>query len=125
LKKLEGLSLTAVLAAAAALSGCSPPDPARICVDQIYRRLPDQNCSTPTGGGGGGGGYSGGGRWYYLNSRDVSDEGVPSVGDSVRAGSFSPDAGASYGEAPEGGIARGGFGGHGGGEGGGGEGGGE
>lgn len=121
LKKFEEVSLTAVLAVAATLSACSEPSrPTRICIDDQERRIPDGTCATSNGGGAGGSS-----RWYFLSSRQVSDEGTPALGEQAQHGSYTPEGGVAYGEAPEGGIARGGFGGAGEGDGGGHGGGGE
>lgn len=130
MKRFEGVGLTAVLAATAALTACSgTQDPTRVCVDTLGRRIADGQCAPASSSHG-----SGGGRWYFISGREAADEGVPALGDEAREGSYTPDFDVSYGAAPEGGIARGGFGssgesggdgGDGGGHGGGGDGGGE
>ncbi len=110
--KLEGIRLTAVLAAAATLTACSERHPTRICVDNQGRRIADVGCvPVRSAAGGAGGAIAARGGWYYLNSSQVSQGGAPALGGAAQGGSFAPEAGTSYGAAPEGGIARGGFGG--------------
>jgi hypothetical protein len=122
LRKLDGIRLTAVMAAAAAaLSGCDQNESGswqastatRVCVDNAGRRVEDDSCERR--GGHGGAGFS-----YVRAGRRV-----PEVGSPVSDGSATPEAGVTYTDAAHSfSIARGGFGGtggdgHGGGEGGG------
>lgn len=134
MKKFEGLGLSAVLAVAAAMSGCdrggdwqASVGPTRVCVDRNGHRVPDADCAPTAAGHGGGGGNAF--LWYYLGTLQGRSAGAPAVGGMVAGGSYRPEAGVSYRTAPAGGIARGGFGAtaesfggaHGGGEGGAGE----
>ncbi len=118
--KFDGLRLTAVLAASAAvLNGCDRDDSGswqastatRTCVNSAGVRVPDDQCDR---GGGHGVGF------YYFGSGRV----IPGVGSRVSGGSSVPTAGVDYADAGHSfSVARGGFGGTGEG-GGGGEGGG-
>lgn len=126
MRRLDGIRLTAVMAAAASvLNGCDQNDSGswqastatRVCVDSAGVRVPDDQCDHSSGHGGGGVYYVGAGRT------------VPEVGSRASGGSLAPEPGVAYTDAAHSfSIARGGFGGagggeggHGGGEGGGGE----
>jgi hypothetical protein len=102
MKKLDGISLTAVLAAAsAALAACGDAgqdDAWRVCVDNQGRRIVDQQCPAT-------GTTSSGSHWYYMRGA------APAIGGYVSGGSTSADDRVSYVSPPaEGGISRGGFG---------------
>jgi hypothetical protein len=119
--KFDGMRLTAVMAASAAvLNGCNRDDSGswqastatRTCVDQAGVRVADDRCDHGVGHGFG---------YYYFGAGRM----VPRVGSSVGGGSSEPETGVSYDDAAHSfSVARGGFGGIGEGHGGGGEGGG-
>jgi hypothetical protein len=111
LRKLDGIRLTAVMAAAAAvLNGCDQNESGswqastatRVCVDSAGRRVEDGRCDQTTG--------HGGGVVYVSAGRRV-----PEVGSPVTDGSATPQAGVIYTDAAHSfSVARGGFGGTGG-----------
>ncbi len=102
-----------VLAVAGAISGCDRPKdpgwdasagPARVCVDQQGKRVPEDQCMQ---------GHAGGGvspfLWYYLGSLGRGGY-APGYGGLVGGGSYQPRPGVIYGAVPPSGIVRGGFG---------------
>jgi hypothetical protein len=108
LRKLEGISLTAVLAMSAALAGCDGPA-TRVCVNASGVRVLDDACV-----GAAANTTSRGSRWRYYGG----SVGAPAVGEAAAGGSDVADSGGSYHSAPDEGISRGGFGSSGGDEGG-------
>ena len=116
MKRVEDLSLVAVLAAASAcLAGCgddrgqaqsdgdwqASAGAARVCADSDGRRVIDEHCPAPGAQGGGGA------HWVYF-PRGAN---VPAIGSPARAGATAPDGVSEYHPAPVEGISRGGFGG--------------
>ena len=114
-------SLVAVLLVSSALAaGCdqgrkewSADGPARFCVDQSGRRVPDDQCGRS---------YAGGGNpflWYYLGSMVGRRSYVPAMGGYAAGGGYAPVSGVRYaapafgarGFSGASGVARGGFGG--------------
>ncbi len=99
MKKLDGISLTAVLAAAAALGACGENESAwRVCVDDQGRRVVDDQCAAPAG-------HGAFAHWYYSRGS------APALGGTVSGGSSQAEDGVSYASPPSEGITRGGFGG--------------
>lgn len=109
MRKLEGVSLTAVLAMSAALAGCDEPA-TRICVDAKGVRVVDSACVVPQTNT-----TVDSFHWRYYGG----GAGAPAIGAAALGGSDIADGGETYHAAPDEGIARGGFGGMGGDEGGG------
>jgi hypothetical protein len=96
---LEGLSLTAALAAAAAaMASCNNPPPARICVDNLGLRTADQGCAQTNWNGS---------HWRYYGG----GQSIPALGALADGGSDTAQAGTAYRSAPDEGVSRGGFGG--------------
>jgi hypothetical protein len=99
MRRLEGITLTAALAVAAALAGCDEPA-SQVCADAQNRRVPDDNCAQASA-------YHGGAHWLYFGS----GQSVPALGEQAVGGDTRASQGVSYSAAPEEGISRGGFGG--------------
>jgi hypothetical protein len=106
LRKLEGISLTAVLAMSAALSSCNEPA-TRVCVNAAGVRVIDDTCTSNNN--------RNATHWRYYGG----GVGAPAIGAPAAGGSDVAESGTSYHSAPEEGISRGGFGGSGGDDGGG------
>ncbi len=106
MNRFDAGRLTAVLAAAAAAAGChqnrdwqASNTPARVCVDDQGRRMPDEDCAQRRGGSR---------LWYYFSGLNRGAR-PPPLGGRVSGGSVIPTAGLAYRDAP-GGVLRGGFG---------------
>ncbi len=76
----RSLSFATSVAAALAITACSPRPQGRACVDQTGTRLPDSQCRSGRSGGGG--------AWYYGGSAARAK-----VGEQVRGGSFTAPRG--------------------------------
>jgi hypothetical protein len=114
MRRFEGVTLTTVLAVAAAVTGCHKDNdwqasagPTRVCVDASGARVPEAQCAPAAAHIGGVNPFV----WYYLGTLNSRPNYVPPYGGYVSGGSLSPARGVNYSAAPAGGISRGGFGG--------------